>query len=59
MIGAYKKESSLLFSEHALEGQKSLGDSHKNKGIGIHHFPPLPFSINKAACGICIALTIP
>lgn len=60
MIGAYRKESSLLFSEHVLEGQKSLGHSHKKKkGIGIHHFPPLPLSINKATCGICIALTTP
>lgn len=41
------------------QGQRSLGDSCKKKGSGMHHFPPLPPSINKATCRISAALTPP
>ena len=60
MPGMYRRESSLLISEHVPKGQRSLGDLSRNKGAGRCQFPPLSPSINTwPPIGTTLVLTLP
>ena len=60
MPGMYRRESSLLISEHVPKGQRSLGDLSRNKGAGRGQFPPLSPSINTwPPIGTTLVLTLP